>query len=165
MRYEVTIAQKTYFESHKNLLLEDFFKESQTAEINKYSDEFDLWRNHPEIKKMSVSRELGEIIFQLTSTRPVQLIFDRIAKNETVDLTQTSFQGLVAGVLVFQRSILVFSPLIPIDLTEKALLIGYGELGSVFIRNETDPYASQTKRRGVNYGDSLNTDDYPLIYR
>ena len=89
----------------------------------------------------------------------------RKKENICVDSDDTSFQGLMAGVLVFQKSILIFSPLVPIELTEQALLIGYGELGTVFIRNETDPYAAQTKKLGLNYGDSLNTDDYPLIYR
>lgn len=162
MRYEITLSQKAYFEANQTILFEDFFKETS---INRFSAGYDLWRKHPDIKKMACNRELGDIIFQLTSTKPVRLLFDRIAQNETIDLSKSSFQGILMGVLVLPTSIIFFSPTFPLPVQEKALLIVYGTLNSVFTFKPEDPFASGPKKQGYVYGDALKSEDYPLIYR
>ena len=165
MRYEVTQSQIQYFETHDTILFEDFFSKEESALFQKFSFGYDLWRTHPEIKKMSCNKELGEIIFQLTSIKPVRLLFDRIVETETIDLTSSSFQGILASVLVSSHGIEIFSNKIPIHAKERSLLIVYGTIDAVFKFVEHDPFATFIKKQGYAYGDPLKSDDYPLIYR
>ncbi len=165
MRYEVTQSQLAYFEKNKNILFEDFFPPATTAIISTFSAGYDLWRNHPEIKKMTCYKELGDLLSQLTGVKPIRLLFDRIVKDETIDLMTSSFQGVVAGVVVYPTSLAIFSAETPFLVEEKGLLIAYGELEAVFAYRENDLYAARLKKQGYTYGDALSTDDYPLIYR
>ncbi len=165
MRYEVTQSQTAFYDKNKSILFEDFFPLSVTDVIETFSSGYDLWRKHPEIKKMAYNQDLGTILFQLTHYRPIRLLFDRIVENEMINLNETSFQGAIAGVIVSGSSITIFSAEIPFTVTEKALLLAYGELKSVFAFRENDLYAAKLKKQGYAYGDALNSDDYPLIYR
>jgi len=165
MRYEITQAQTAFYEKNKEILFEDFFPLTVTDAIKEFSPGYDLWRKHPEIKKMATSVELGTILFQLTHTRPIRLLFDRIVENETVNLKETSFQGAIAGVIISGSSITIFSPELPFKVEGRALFLSYGELKSVFTFRENDLFAASLKRQGYTYGDALNSDDYPLIYR
>lgn len=165
MRYEVTQSQIHYFETHKTILFEDFFSTDATKAFQKFPFGYDLWRTHPEIKKMACNKELCEIIFQLTSMKPIRLLFDRIVENETVDLTLSSFQGILASVVVSSKGIEIFSSEMPIVALERSLLLVYGTIDAVFKFTSTDPFANVIKKQGYTYGDPLKTDDYPLIYR
>ena len=159
MRYEITQSQRFYFQTNKTLLLEDAFPVSYP------SCGYDLWRTHPEIKKIACSRELGHIIFQLTEICPIRLLFDRIVEGETIDLKQSSFQGIIIGALLCDHSLTLFSPELPFLIQERSLLIVYGEVFSVFTCKKEDPFSLHPKNQGYNYGDALKSDDYPLIYR
>ena len=165
MRYEVTHSQIAYFEKNRTILFEDFFPIIETLAIQKYKMGLDLWRKHPEVKKMACHRELGTILFQLTSVRPIRFLFDQVVENETVDLTQSSFQSIFAGVLVLPSSIIIFSAELPMIIEERALLFAYGGLDAVFTFKENDPFTPKVKKQGYTYGDVLSSDDYPLIYR
>jgi hypothetical protein len=165
MRYEVTQSQLSYFEKNKSILFEDFFPKTTHEILQKFPFGYDLWRSHPEIKKMACNKELGEVIFQLTSTKPVRLLFDQIVENKLIDLSSSSFQGILVGALVTPHAIQIFSKELPIDATERSLLIVYGTIDAVFKFVENDPHAAFLKKQGYSYGDPLTTDDYPLIYR
>ncbi len=165
MRYEVTQSQLSYFEKNKSILFDDFFPKDTCKILQKFPFGYDLWRTHPEIKKMACNKELGEVIFQLTSSKPIRLLFDRIVENETIDLTSSSFQGILAAVLVTPHAIEIFAKDLPIKASDRSLLIVYGTIDSLFKFVENEPYAAFLKKQGYTYGDSLKSDDYPLIYR
>lgn len=165
MRYEVTQSQIAYFEKNKTILFEDFFPITVSDSTRKYRSGFDLWRKDVEIKKIALNRELGTILFQLTGIRPIRLLYDQIVENETVDLTESPFQGAFIGVLILPTSLVIFSSELPFTVEDRSLLIVYGELNSVFTFKEKSPFTAPLKKQGYNYGDSLNSDDYPLIYR
>lgn len=165
MRYEVTQSQIAYFTKNKTILFEDFFPITVNDSTHKYTSGFDLWRKHPEIKKIALNRELGTILFQLTDIRPIRLLYDQIVENETVDLTKSPFQGAFIGVLILPTSLIIFTSELPFTVEERSLLIVYGELNSVFTFKEKSPFTARLKKQGYNYGDALSSDDYPLIYR
>ena len=165
MRYEVTHSQIAYFTKNKTILFEDFFPLSETSAIEKYKTGIDLSRKHTEIKKMACHRELGTILHQLTSVRPIRFLFDRVVENETIDLSESSFQSAFAGVLVLPTSIIIFSAELPYFIEGRALLFVYGGLNAVFTFKENDPFTPKVKKQGYSYGDALSSDDYPLIYR
>lgn len=165
MRYEVTQSQIQYFENNKSILFEDFFPKDACMSFQKFPFGYDLWRNHAEIKKMACNKELGEIIFQLTSIKPIRLLFDRIAEDEVIDLSTSCFQGILTAVVVSSSGIEIFSKEKPISVKERSLLIVYGTIDAVFKFIKNDPYAAYIKNQGYSYGDPLKSDDYPLIYR
>ncbi len=160
MRYEVSQAQVFYFEANKTILFEDAY-----PNIIYPNRGYDLWRTDPEIKKIVCNKEFGAIIFQLTKVRPIRLLFDRVVERETVDLMKSSFQGILIGALIRPDSLTFFSPETPFIVEERALLVVYGTLDSVFTYKKGDPFAKNTQNQGYTYGDRLKSDDYPLIYR
>jgi len=144
MRYEITQGQIFHFRTHKIILFEESFENPQ---------------------KLARNRELGHILFQLTEVRPIRFLFERPAQNETIDLSKSSFQGIIAGVLITPATLTVFAPDYPIAVTERATLLVYGECNSLFTCRREDPMDTILKSQGYNYGDRLDSDAYPLIYR
>ena len=144
MRYEITQGQLAHFRNNKMILFEESFSNPQ---------------------KLARNRELGFILFQLTEIRPIRFLFECPVNNETIDLSKSSFQGVIAGVLLTSSTLTIFAPDHPLPVTEPATLLVYGECNSLFTCRREDPMDAVLKSQGYTYGDLLNNDNYPLIYR
>ena len=165
MRYEVSSSQIAYFENNKQITFEDFFSKETLEVLDKYSFGFDIWRQNAEVKKIVLNKNLGIILNELLKKRPIRLLYDKITRDEVIDLKNSSFQGVLAGVIIQENKIEIFSPEVTLEVKEKALLVVFGSLDAVFTFKENDPYSVSPRKLGYNYGDALSTDDYPLIFR
>jgi hypothetical protein len=165
MRYEVSSSQIAYFEKNKSITFEDFYSKESLEVLDKYPFGFDIWRQNNDVKKIVLNKNLGLVLHELLNTRPIRLLYDKICRDEIIDLKNSSFQGVIAYCVIGQDCIQIVSPEVATEVKEKSLLVVFGVLDSVFTFKENDPYSVSPRKLGYDYGDALSTDDYPLIFR
>lgn len=167
MNFELTASHEKYFGLNGVISFEEVLTSEDLDYLATLKKGYDLWRNDKRMEKIVLNKDIGKLIFALTQKRPLRLLFDRIVTNETIDLGQLSFQGVVIGVLISLNDGLVtfFSLDKQMHVESPQLFIAYGESNVRYIFCEADPHAPRLKRMGYAYGDRLKAEDFPYLYR
>lgn len=182
-------ATRQQIGSRINLLPEKLFPENPSR---LFLAGRDLWRNHPEIKKQALNRNLATITSGLVRQKPIRLALDQWIppgmdwKNITTLEEMVPVQGLLAGAFIALDSgvtgedtpvfpsqpgnILIVKPdtILPLhELTSERnqsfLLVVYGSRNSVYIHKESDPLTHYLKELDYVFGDRLSDSLHPLL--
>ena len=102
----------------------------------------DLFRNSAFIKKIAFNNAISSILKNLTKKQNFRLVFDQLIIKKDI----TSF----------------FINLEKLDF-DVFLLIGYGEIKTIYKKNMKDPYNTTLKNLGYNYGDLLKDAFHPVV--
>lgn len=167
MNFEITASQESFFNRNGQIAFEGLFTEEELSYLATLKKGYNHWQSDERIKKIVLSKDIGKLIFALTQKRPARLLFDRIAEDETINLQQVCFQGVLIGVLISLTSNLITFISADKEMVVEAphLLIVYGESNVRYIFCENDSYAPFLKKKGYVYGDQLKMEDSPYLYR
>ena len=141
----------------------------------------DLFRNSAFIKKIAFNNAISSILKNLTKKQNFRLVFDQlIIKKDITSFSldsDTSFQNLIGGIMInippkdlnlndLNKIMFVknsfFINLEKLDF-DVFLLIGYGEIKTIYKKNMKDPYNTTLKNLGYNYGDLLKDAFHPVV--
>lgn len=155
----------------------------------------DLWRNHPEVRRISTSQTFAGIASQLARQKPVRLLLDQwippaLEWDAPLSLEQmVPMQGILGAALIALDSaifseetasffpteagnVLFIKPDLPLPLSELSklrnqnfLMVAYGTPNSVYVPKETDPLSHHLKNLGYVYGDRLSDHLHPIVLR
>lgn len=133
----------------------------------------DLFREDPEIKKITCKRALAETASSLFKHSSLRLAFDQYIEETTpLSLQQMSCLTSLVGAIAIplensHGNVIYFSATAPLDLpffSEPALIIAYSEPKTQYSPNEKDVNMHTLKKIGYTFGDLLNNDTHPLFH-
>jgi hypothetical protein len=180
LNQEIESTQKQKKLHHKSP--EDLFLESH-----------DLFRSLPDLKMLLLSPQVAMVISQLTHQNAFRLLFDQLLVfpaslhyPNPLNISDLSFQGVLLGGLLklsgaeSEQSVLprkpgfvsFFNPTkeIPMDLFQERssteyLLFAFGKKEALYKLSPKDPHTHSLKNFGYGYGDHLNNEFHPLIFK
>lgn len=212
MKHIIEYSQIEFFKTQRYLELEGVFNPKKIEEVNKSIEAYqqktekklfdpsvrflhyhDLFRTIESLKKVLTSRDLIQIMTDLTQEKYLRLVFDQlliypIAQSFPSSLnisSDLSFQGLTLGMLIqldgasltdclyFPKqvgNVVFFDPTITLDLQQfltpkssTVLLVGFGGQETRYRFKESDPHTHLLKNYGYVFGDGLTNAYHPLL--
>lgn len=199
----LTPDQRKFFLKNRHLTLEGLVSDEQIDALSnslspllkkegkeRYLAGHDLFRTEEKVRKLSLSRDIGQLICDTFETKHVQIAFDQILSFPDLSLLSPDAAHNLSSVtptdgLLFlsltdtpappylekKGSALLVHPDhlldLPALLQENSvyLLIGYCSPGAQYHYQEQDPATHFLKKFGYGFGDKLRNDTHPLIYR
>ncbi len=162
MRFDVTASQLSHFHKNHSIVFEGFLTESELLAVNSHKSGHDLWRHNPEIKKILVNKEIGELLYELTLLSPLMILQDKVIQNETINLPSLPFQTTLMGLFFpFGSSeMIIFKADHPP--VGSGLLAIYAKHPCTYVFKSGE---TALKKLGYAYGDTLEIKDFPLVYK
>lgn len=135
----------------------------------------DLWRDDPTIQKILFQRKLGETAASLFKQPLLRLAFDQYqAENFTLSLQQmSSITPLIASLAIplddnDSGRVIYFSPMTPLKLPfmkDPMLILSYTGTKAQYTLKKEDHHTHALKKLGYTFGDLLNNDAHPILFR
>ncbi len=130
MKFTISPEQKRFFDRLQILEVEGILSDQQFSMLKKaveqtlalrlhidplrlnrataqqlFSAGRDLWRSHPEIKKIAASQAFGNVLYELLDVRPIRLGFDQILPSERAVLPEAAEPSLYADLLRYNTTL------------------------------------------------------------
>lgn len=204
MKFSISLEQRNFLNQKGYIPFYELLSASELKTLNDallskdLTAHHDLWRENEAIKKIVFSRRLVNLVYELTSKKPIRLGFDHYlpAKKQGLleEETKSPIEKFFEGTLPLQDQLSI-NPIIGMFLfllneegeaptgyfilpgtvfsldelslanDQRYFLIGYGDSYSQYLYETRDPEVHFLKPLGYVFGDRLNDNLHPILFR
>ncbi len=168
MKFELTQAQKQKYKEEGMVVLEDIFPPELHAHLALSSNGTNQFQTNLEQEKLLTFRGLGEILHQLSQTRPIRLIYSEVLEKRHIDFRELPFQGLLIAIVIplNENRTTIIATNSDYVVSERSIVAVYGESNALLVKGKhnQDLFKLYT-RNGYGSGDRLKSSDSPFVYR
>lgn len=169
MRFATSFEHRDFFSKNGYIEFADLIPLAECELLLSNPAGFDLWRENPLIKKISLRPQLAELASILLLKKTLRIGFDqRLNRDEIPELTNSCLKPIICLFLILSGEKaghgLFFKPENLPHLTAPVFLISYCDVKTFYLLNKRDPYTHAPKKLGYVFGDLLRNDTHPLIF-
>ena len=168
MGYEISASQLTELKKIGSVVFADFITETESSILNHSSGKRDSFKNCPLTKKILVNRNLGNLLFEIITKRPIRLVFSKkVKQGEFFSITDVSIDEIYLGMFLSytDKTVLFFTKDYVPEFESDGMVVLYGDARARYIQKDEDSDGSYLLKQGYASGDKLKSSSYPLVYK
>ena len=168
MKIEITQAQKQVYKEEGLVAFDNLIPTNLLTHISDVDIGFNQFETDPQVLKLLTTKSIGDMLFQISSERPIRLLYCEVLEKGQLNFSQYPIQGHFAAVVIpcSENVTTVFASNTDLLIEDKCLVALYGISASLVIKSQEGKHLQKhLQNKGYNFGDRLHSNDSPLVYR